>query len=92
MFRPVGPDATQNEACKVVQRQPCISTGRHATGGIVEGGGDVMSAIGKQAKKQSWELKPGWAGEEGRGGRKGIMIRGEEKCKIKRNSDNNAVD
>lgn len=68
MFRPVGPDATQYEACKVVQRQPCISTGGHATGGIVEGGGDMMSAIGKQAKKQSWELKPGWGAGVGVGG------------------------
>lgn len=69
MFCSVGPDATQNEAYKVVQRQPCISTGGHATGGFAEGGGDMMSAIGKQAKKQSWELKPGWGGAVGgRGG------------------------
>lgn len=66
MFRSVGPDATQNEAYKVVQRQPCISTGGHATGGIVQGGGDMMSAIiGKQAKKQRWELKPGWGARGG---------------------------
>lgn len=69
MFRSIGPDATQNEAYKVVQRQPCISTGGHATGEIVEGGGDMMSAIiGKQAKKQSWELKPRVGGARGGGG------------------------
>lgn len=69
-FYDIGPDATQNEAYEVVQRQPCISTGGHATGEIVEGGGDMMSAIiGKQAKKQSWELKPRVGGA--RGGRVG---------------------
>lgn len=47
------------------------STGGHATGGIVVGGGDMMSAIGKQAKKQRWELKPGWGAGGGRGGLEG---------------------
>lgn len=55
-----------------------------------------MSAIGKQAKKQRWELKLGWGwgvgGAEGGGGGRGVVIWDEEKCEIKRNRENNAVD
>lgn len=49
----------------------------HATGGLVEGGGDVMSAIGKQAKKQSWELKPEWGARGGGGGGGGGWLKWE---------------
>ena len=60
-----------------------------------------MSAIGKQAKKQRWELKLGWGwgvggGRGGGGGGGGVKggggIWGEEKYEIKRSRENNAVD
>lgn len=59
-----------------------------------------MSAIGKQAKKQRWELKLGWGWGVGggRGGgwggwlKWGVMIWDEEKYEIKRSRENNAVD
>lgn len=38
----------------------------------------MMSAIGKQAKKQSWELKPGWGarwGERGVEGGWGVRLK-----------------